>query len=211
MFSLQTMFGKTNKIYDLLESSADAALEVAQTVNHLAHANNEGSAAALAALSAARRRVKQIARHIDQELIKSFVTVLDREDIEAMSSGLYKVTKTVDNFSERYVLVAQRLAGVDFTERTDILASCAEVVSEMVHSLRRGLRIAPMRKLQDGLQALEAKADKLLLDPYRGLYLDTTDPMRAVLAKDLFETLEKAIDKCRDVGNVIYSIVLKNS
>jgi uncharacterized protein Yka (UPF0111/DUF47 family) len=27
----------------------------------------------------------------------------------------------------------------------------------------------------------------------------------------LFELLEKAIDRCRDVGNVIYSIVLKNS
>jgi uncharacterized protein Yka (UPF0111/DUF47 family) len=32
-----------------------------------------------------------------------------------------------------------------------------------------------------------------------------------MLVKDLFELLEKAIDRCRDVGNVIYSIVLKNS
>jgi uncharacterized protein Yka (UPF0111/DUF47 family) len=32
-----------------------------------------------------------------------------------------------------------------------------------------------------------------------------------MLAKDLFELLEKAVDRCRDVGNVIYSIVLKNS
>jgi hypothetical protein len=28
---------------------------------------------------------------------------------------------------------------------------------------------------------------------------------------NLFEILEKAIDRCRDAGNVIYHIVLKNS
>ena len=39
----------------------------------------------------------------------------------------------------------------------------------------------------------------------------TVDPLRVMLAKDLFELFEKAVDKCRDVGNVVYSIVLKNS
>jgi uncharacterized protein Yka (UPF0111/DUF47 family) len=29
--------------------------------------------------------------------------------------------------------------------------------------------------------------------------------------KDLYELLEKIIDRCRDVGNVISQIVLKNS
>jgi hypothetical protein len=28
---------------------------------------------------------------------------------------------------------------------------------------------------------------------------------------DLFEILEKAIDRCRDAGNVVYHIALKNS
>ena len=37
------------------------------------------------------------------------------------------------------------------------------------------------------------------------------DAMKAMLAKDLFELIEKAIDKCRDVGNIVYSIVLKHS
>jgi uncharacterized protein Yka (UPF0111/DUF47 family) len=100
---------------------------------------------------------------------------------------------------------------VDFTQRTEILVACTETVHTMVIELSNGLRIGPIRKLQDQLQALEAEADKLLLEPYRNLYLNATDPMRAMLSKDLFEILEKAIDKCRDVGNVIYSIVLKNA
>lgn len=139
------------------------------------------------------------------------MTSLDREDIEALNAGLYRIPKTVEKFAARYVLVRGRLHGVDFSERTAILANCTEAVAAMVRELRNGLRIGPMRKLQAQLQALEGEADKLLLEPYSDLYLNEPDPISTVLAKDLFETIEKAIDVCRDVGNVIYSIVLKNS
>lgn len=210
MFSLQTMFGKTDKTFDLLQASSEAALEAARAVNQLARDGSNDSPS-MATFIAARRREKELAAQISEELVNTFVTALDREDIEEMNAGLYRIPKTIEKFADRYVLVRDRMEGLDFTQRTEILASCAEVVAQMVKEMRRGLRIDPMRKLQDRLQALEAEADKLLLEPYRDLYLNATDPMRAVLAKDLFEILEKAIDKCRDVGNVIYSIVLKNS
>jgi uncharacterized protein len=85
------------------------------------------------------------------------------------------------------------------------------VVVEMIGELRRGLRIDPLKKLQDRLQALESEGDRMLLSAYRTLYVEGGDVLRAVLAKDLFELIEKAIDKCRDVGNIVYAIVLKNS
>ncbi|HET7268443.1 MAG TPA: pit accessory protein [Oleiagrimonas sp.] len=209
MFSLQTMFGKTDKVYDLLQASSEAALEAAKAVDELTR-NGDG-APFMATFTAARKREKELAAEISEELVNTFVTALDREDIEEMNSALYKIPKTIEKFADRYVLVADRLEGVDFAQRTAILASCTEVVAEMVKQMRKGLKIDPMRKLQNRLQALEAEADDLLLEPYREFYLNASDPMRALLAKDLFEIIEKAIDKCRDVGNVIYSIVLKNS
>ena len=209
MFSLQTMFGKTDKVYDLLQASSEAALEAARAVDELTR-NGDG-APFMATFSAARKREKELAAEISEELVNTFVTALDREDIEEMNSTLYKIPKTIEKFADRYVLVSERLEGVDFAQRTAILASCTEVVAEMVKQMRKGLKIDPMRKLQNRLQALEAEADDLLLEPYREFYLNASDPVRALLAKDLFEIIEKAVDKCRDVGNVIYSIVLKNS
>ena len=44
-----------------------------------------------------------------------------------------------------------------------------------------------------------------------GVFTNERDASRLILRKDLFELLEKAIDRCRDAGNVIYAIVLKNS
>jgi uncharacterized protein Yka (UPF0111/DUF47 family) len=209
MFSLQTMFGKGDRFYDLLEASAGAARDGAMALQGLLEAHGEPML--LDGFRAARRREKELAARISEELINTFVTALDREDIEAMSSALYRIPKTVEKFAERYVIVADRVEGIDFASRASLLMSATEGVFEMVSELRNGMSIGRMRKLQDRLQATESEADRLLLEPYRDLYLGSDDPIRMMLAKDLFELLEKAVDRCRDVGNVIYSIVLKNS
>ena len=209
MFSLQTIFGKGDKFYGLLEQSAEAARESTQALHQLVSQTDH--APVMAAFTATRTREKALAAQISEELVNTFVTALDREDIEALNSALYKIPKTVEKFAERYEIVAARLTGVDFTQRTLVLDRSAEVVAEMIGELRRGLRIDPVKRLQDRLQTLESEGDRMLLAPYRTLYVEGSDVMRAMLAKDLFELIEKAIDKCRDVGNVVYSIVLKHS
>ncbi|HEY2622062.1 MAG TPA: pit accessory protein [Dyella sp.] len=209
MFSLQTIFGKGDKFYGLLEQSADAARESAKALHELV--TRKDHAPVMAAFASARQREKALAGQISEELVNTFVTALDREDIEALNSALYKIPKTIEKFAERYEIVATRLVDIDFAARAHVLERATEVVSEMIGELRRGLRIDPVKKLQDRLQTLESEGDRMLLSPYRTLYVEGNDAMRAMLAKDLFELLEKAIDKCRDVGNTVYSIVLKNS
>jgi len=209
MFSLQTIFGKGDKFYGLLEQSAATACESAQALHDLLTKPDQG--AVMASFAATRAREKELAAQISEGLVNTFVTALDREDIEALNSSLYKIPKTIEKFAERYEIVASRLLGVDFAQRALVLQRSSEVVAEMIGELRRGLRIDPVKKLQDRLQALESEGDRMLLAPYRTLYVEGDDAMRAMLAKDLFELIEKAIDKCRDVGNIVYSIVLKNS
>ncbi|WP_333680399.1 pit accessory protein [Dyella sp.] len=209
MFSLQTIFGKGDKFYGLLEQSAEAARESAKALHELVSLADHSPV--MAAFAAARKREKALATQISEELVNTFVTALDREDIEALNSALYKIPKSVEKFAERYVIVTSRLRGVDFSQRTLVLTRSTDVVVEMIGELRRGLRIDPVKKLQDRMQTLESEGDRMLLAPYRTLYLESDDAMRAMLAKDLFELIEKAIDRCRDVGNTVYSIVLKNS
>jgi uncharacterized protein Yka (UPF0111/DUF47 family) len=209
MFSLQTIFGKGDNFYGLLEQSAGAAHESAKALHDLL--TNPGKGSVMAGFTATRAREKELAAQISEGLVNTFVTALDREDIEALNSALYKIPKTVEKFAERFEIVADRLDGVDFAQRALVLERSSAVVVEMISELRRGLRIDPVKKLQDRLQALESEGDRMLLAPYRTLYVEGGDVMRAVLAKDLFELIEKAIDKCRDVGNIVYSIVLKNS
>lgn len=209
MFSLQTIFGKGDKFYGLLEQSAEAVRESAKALHELV--TQADYAPVMATFAAARSREKALAGQISEELVNTFVTALDREDIEALNTALYKIPKSVEKFAERYEIVVGRLRDVEFSQRTLVLMRSTEVVAEMIGELRRGLRIDPVKKLQDRLQTLESEGDRMLLAPYRTLYIESDDAMRAMLAKDLFELIEKAIDRCRDVGNIVYSIVLKNS
>jgi hypothetical protein len=81
----------------------------------------------------------------------------------------------------------------------------------MVCQLRKGMDLDQVKKLNDQLQSIEAEADRQILELYRDVYANETDPIRYLVKMNLFEILEKAIDRCRDAGNVVYHIVLKNS
>ncbi len=45
----------------------------------------------------------------------------------------------------------------------------------------------------------------------QALYLGERDAREVIIFKDVYELLEKAIDRCRDAGNTVFHIVLKNS
>jgi uncharacterized protein len=209
MFSLQTIFGKGDKFYSLLEGSAESASSSARALIELLGA--PASQRSLEKFKQARRREKDLFAQISEELVNTFVTVLEREDIEALSSALYKIPKVVEKFAERHSLSSQRISDVDFTERAAMLEQACEVLEKMVGLLRKGMDLEETKKLNDQLQIIEGEADRQILELYRDTYANETDPMRYLIKKDLFEILEKAIDRCRDAGNVIYHIVLKNS
>ena len=54
---------------------------------------------------------------------------------------------------------------------------------------------------------------QLIVDgpPMREVYSGKYEPLQAMMVRDLYDLLEKVIDRCRDAGNVISHIVLKNS
>jgi uncharacterized protein Yka (UPF0111/DUF47 family) len=209
MFSLQTIFGKGDKFYGLLEASAEAARESATALVQMFRSLPQ--APSLDEFMLARKREKNLTAQISQELVNTFVTALDREDIEALSAALNKITKAISKFAERYSLAADRLGDIDFATRAALLEKAAEVIKQMVGQLRKGMNLEAMTTLNDRMQAIESEADRLLLELYRDLYGGRHEPIRILLLKDLFELLEKAIDRCRDAGNVAYQIVLKNS
>jgi uncharacterized protein len=209
MFSLQTIFGKGDKFYGLLEASADAARQSTRAL--ISMLNQKSSSPSLDEFRVARRREKEIMAQISQALVNTFVTAIEREDIEALSAALYKIPKTVEKFAERYALFASQLMEVDYASRGMLLEKAANVIVEMVGQLRRGMKLEEMKALNDRMQAIESEADRLILDLYRDLFTNERDASRLILRKDLFELLEKAIDRCRDAGNVVYAIVLKNS
>ena len=208
MFSLQTMFGQGNQFYTLLEDAAVAAHDSAKALHVMLKGSERQPA--LDAFKLARQRERDASDQISQALVDSFITPIEREDIEALGSALYKIPKQVEKFADRYSLALQHLEHIDFAPRAAMLEEAAGVVVDLVRLLPK-MKLEPMKALSDKLRALENEADRLMLELYRDIYSGKLDPLQMFLLKEFFEILEKAIDRCREAGVVTYEIVLKNS
>lgn len=208
MFSLQKMLGKDDKFFELLHASAEEGLHSVEALKRIL--TNPSVTPTLDEFVASRRKDKAITNEISELLVKTFVTALEREDIEALSNALYKVPKTIEKFAERYILCAPRLREVKFTKQMVMLEEAIETVVAMLGELKQN-NLSGISQQNARLQRIEGEADKIMLDELRELYSGKYDPITAMVLKDLYELLEKVFDRCRDAGNVISHVVLKHS
>jgi uncharacterized protein Yka (UPF0111/DUF47 family) len=209
MFSLQKLLGKEDKFFDLLEASAEEARASVQALIKLTRTPDQ--TALMYEFIQSRRKEKQISAEIREAVYNTFVTALEREDIENLSNALYRIPKTVEKLGERILLTPQFVKDLDFTKQIGLLEQATDVVPAMVKVLRKGTNLEQLKELNDKMQYLEGEADKIMMSHYKDLFSGKHDPIKVIALKDLYELLEKVIDRCRDVGNIISHIVMKNS
>jgi uncharacterized protein Yka (UPF0111/DUF47 family) len=159
----------------------------------------------------ARRKEKKISEQISEELVQTFVTGLEREDIEALARGLYKIPKSAEKLAERFLMAGKHVEGVDFSKQAEMMEKATDAVHAMIKQLDSLDDLEKIKALNDKLQYVEGEADKVMNDLLRDLYSGKYDALRAMVLRDIYELIEKVIDRSRDVGNVMMHIVLKNS
>jgi len=211
MISLQKIFGKDDKFFDLLEASAEEARRSVQVLNGvLAHANK---ALSLAEFHQAKEADKKITEQIDEALVRTFVSQLEREDIEVLSAALYKIPKTVEKIAERFIISGPIVRDTDFGKHIALLDAATRHVVELVELLRDlgSGRLDEAKVINAKLQQVEGDADNLILETLKDLYSGKYEATKVMALKDLYELLEKVIDRCRDAGNTVCHVFLKHA
>ena len=211
MFSLQKLLGKDDRFFGLLRSAAEEAQHSVRLLNEaLAHPD---SVPTLDGFVQSRRAEKKIAKQISEMLVETFVTSLEREDIELLSDDLYKIPKTVEKFAERLIISAPITKGTTFAPHIQLLESATRQVVLMVTELEDmgAVRLDKVKEMNSKLQHIEGEADEHFLEALRDLWSGRHDTTKVIALQDLFELLEKVIDRCCDAGKTVTQIVLKNS
>ena len=210
MFSLQQLFSRDEQFFELLEAGAEECRASVQALKR-AIAGHAGSLA-LDEFIGPRRKEKKISAELSELLARVSVTALEREDIEALSNAFYKIPKTLEKFAQRYVLAANELGDINFSKHVKLLEQAVNITVEMVKELRRGFHMEQISAQNANLQRIEGEADELILEVLKTeLYSRKHDALKVIVLKDLYELLEKVVDRCRDAGNIIAQIVLKNT
>lgn len=210
--SLRKLLGKDEKFYDLLEASAEEAkasttllASYLQTVRDLSKRQN------LDEFVLSRRKDKRITAQITEELCRTFVTPLEREDIEALSRALYRIPKGVEKIVERISIHPGPIRLAYFSRQIELISQATDAVIFMVKQLRRGTQLEKVQDANSRLQHAEGEADKVMLDMIREVYTSASDGKEYSAMREMFELFEKVIDRCRDAGNIVLQIVLKYS
>jgi uncharacterized protein Yka (UPF0111/DUF47 family) len=162
--------------------------------------------------TAAIKKVEHEADTITHDIIsridKSFVTPIDREDIHMLASRLDNVVDLVDGTARRAAMFhitevhpsAKQLCGV-LVQACDAIEAAVLRMKDSKYVVETGRKVK-MR---------EEEGDALYHEAVGALFRGTPDPLEVIKWKELYDTLERALDQCEDVANVLESIALKHA
>src|SRR5438045_9245713 len=105
MFSIQKFFSHDAKFFDLLEASADETRALTQLLIDLL--KDRTHPRPLHEFALARGKDKRITEQISEELVSTFVTGLEREDIETLSYAMVRISESIDKFAEGFAPALQ--------------------------------------------------------------------------------------------------------
>jgi uncharacterized protein Yka (UPF0111/DUF47 family) len=209
MFSLQRTLGRPREFFGLLEQSAVLGVESVTALRNTL--TNRHQKPTLEPFAAARRKDKEVIVRLDTMLTQVFVTPIEREDLHAVANQLYRLPKTVEKFAERYEIGWEKVADYDFGLVAHMLESGAKIVVEMVEILRAGKGLAEIKALDARLSQIEADAGRVILDALRRIYEPGGDPLREIIAQDLYHILGDCLEVCRSIGRTLALVIHKNS
>lgn len=88
----------------------------------------------------------------------------------------------------------------------DVLAGSGEQVAQALRSLGNGVGLAS--HLVE-IHRLENEGDRLLREGVASLFATGIDPMIVIRWKDIFDSLEHAVDACETVAHILEGLELK--
>ncbi len=149
-----------------------------------------------------------LTRSVFAELNKTFITPLDREDIQRIASKTDDVVDFMEGVSgriSRYNISSTPPYMLDMAKE---LSNATKEVEYMISKLKN---VKSDKNLIDhcrNTSDIEHTIDELYREAVGKLF-ETNDAINIIKLKDIYEALETASDRCVDVADVVEDIVLK--
>ena len=149
-----------------------------------------------------------LTRDIFSELNKTFITPLDREDMQRIASKVDDVIDFMDGIAARVYSYKITSSPPYCKEMAIELVKATKEVEYMISKLQRIKDPKDMIQHCRNTSDIEHTVDDLYREAIRELF-ETNDAINIIKLKDIYETMETASDRCVDVSDVIEDIVLK--
>lgn len=197
------------KFFDLFEKSvanvAAAAKELANLFEDYTNVPQK-----VARIVELEHRGDFITHQIIEQLHRSFLTPLDREDITLLAGRLDDVMDFIEDAANAMLIYKIEKPTIRAREQAAILVAMAEELVKAIPCLRNRSKNKQILEYCIEINRLENEADAVMRFALVELF-DGMPPYDVIKWREIYQHLENAADRGEDVANVLEGVVLKNA
>jgi predicted phosphate transport protein (TIGR00153 family) len=199
---------RTTEFYSLFARAGENALEAARLVERRFR-DFPNSDVTQEQVKAVETKGDSLTRDLINLLNTQYVTPFDREDIFQLATEIDDIVDYLEETSDLLGLYGVEMPTRHAVEQCAVIVRACEQLASACENLKgmRGVQNALVE-----LKRLEDEGDGILRDALASLFRDgRIDPLIVIRWKDIYEGLERALDACETVANVIGNIAVKNA
>jgi uncharacterized protein Yka (UPF0111/DUF47 family) len=190
----------------------EAARNCAETANFFHRICEEGVNNVV--LEEARRlkhESNSIAKSAIRKLNSTFITPIDREDIQSLANLLNKITKRIVRAC--FNLHTYQVESITPSIKSQA-ANLRDAVNELVpvvRLIRNTSQVEEATTHNNRMKEIESKGDEILNQAMAKLFSQPLLPLEVMKYREIHKDIERALDLCYDVSDEVLSVVLKHS
>ncbi len=146
-----------------------------------------------------------------QELMKAFITPIEREDIIAISQYLDDITDKLEDVVLRIYICDVKTIRPEAIRFAKLAIRCCEMVRKTMEEFPNFRKSQELLQCLIGINHLEEEGDRLYFESMRTLHTTTADPVEIIVWRDIFKYLEDCIDACEHTADIVETVIMKNT
>ncbi len=206
---LKKLLPTDNRFYDFFENHARVAIEVCRQLQSMARENRD-IPAYVVRIHELENDADQVTHRCIEALHQTFITPLERTDIHQLIKRLDDIVDAIDSATSRIELYGIREMRSEALDMADVLVACLAELSESLVEMRSLKNVEKIKRHCQVIHDLESKGDRILRSALIRLFREN-DAMLIIKWKEIFERLEKAVDRCESTADIIEGIVISAS
>jgi predicted phosphate transport protein (TIGR00153 family) len=154
-----------------------------------------------------------VTREVLMAIRRSFITPFDRGDVKDLITSMDNAIDQMQKTAKTIMMFDQRAFTPQQKEMADAIVAAAALVQEAMPLLRSiSANAGRISDISEQLSQLEGRTDELHDVGLRELYQANlpTNSMAFFVGAEIYDHLEKVVDRFDDVGNEIHGIMLEN-
>ncbi len=146
-----------------------------------------------------------------KQLNKSFITPLEREDIQYLAAQLYKINRRIVRDCLNIDVYRLDQYTDAMKEQGKILVKATEDLAIIIKNFKKVSDAEQIMKINVEMKDLETKGDLIYRDAMYELFSGKYEALDVIKLRDIYKSIENALDACFNVSDTILNIVLKQS